>query len=222
MNPEVISRRRLPHWYRPGAALFVTYRLAGTIPADVLAELDERREAMIRQHGPGCRVKAHKLHFAAFDAYLDRGPRDAWLSRPVIASLVRDSLYFNDGKLYHLIAYCVMPNHVHVLFQPKEIEARPGHRSPLSRIMHSLKGYTGSEANAILGRSGMFWQGESYDHWVRDDEEIERIVAYIAANPVKAGLVEQPRLWTYSSAFDRFARDGCEEGWLPIPEDVAS
>src|SRR5437868_13312707 len=66
-------------------------------------------------------------------------------------------------------------------------------RGPLAEIMHSLKSYTANRANEILGRSGQFWQHESYDHWVRDDEELERIVAYIAWNPVKANLVREPQ-----------------------------
>ena len=60
----------------------------------------------------------------------------------------------------------------------------------------------------------MFWQHESYDHWVRDDEELERIVAYIAANPVKANLVRQPQDWYFCSSHDRFLQDGSAEGFL--------
>jgi putative DNA methylase len=67
----------------------------------------------------------------------------------------------------------------------------------------------------LLHRSGPFWQAESYDHWVRDEDELERIVAYIANNPVKAGLVTKPHQWFFCSAHDRFLLDGSEVGWLP-------
>ena len=87
-------------------------------------------------------------------------------------------------------------------------------QSPLARIMHSLKGYTAGEANKVLKRSGQLWQHESYDHWVRDDEELERIVDYIAHNPVKAKLVEEPHQWFFSSTHDRFLHDGSKSGWL--------
>ena len=117
-----------------------------------------------------------------------------------------------------------MPNHVHVLFTPNidgtgpgedaDFGERPDGRSPLSAIMHSLKSYTANRANELLGRSGQFWQHESYDHWVRDTEELERIVRYIIANPVRAGLVAKPVDWYWSSAHDRFLRDGDESGWL--------
>jgi putative DNA methylase len=139
------------------------------------------------------------------------------------------------------MAHCVMPNHVHVLFQPLEIDVATGgspvestirnaatgeppastivgelsdQHSPLARIMHSLKSYTAHEANKVLKRTGTFWQTESYDHWVRDEDELERIVHYICANPVKAGLVERPEHWFWCSCHDRFLQDGDASGWL--------
>jgi putative DNA methylase len=78
--------------------------------------------------------------------------------------------------------------------------------------MHSLKSYTAHKANDLLGRSGPFWQHESYDHWVRDEKELEGVVKYIAWNPVEAGLVKQPHEWYFSSAHDRFLQDG-SGGW---------
>ena len=65
-------------------------------------------------------------------------------------------------------------------------------KSPLTSIMHSLKSYTANKANRIIGRRGRFWQHESYDHWVRDLEELERIINYICRNPVEAGLCRLP------------------------------
>ena len=83
--------------------------------------------------------------------------------------------------------------------------------------MHSLKSYTAHRANQLLQRTGAFWQRESYDHWVRDDDELERIVSYIARNPVTAGLCAEPHLWRYSSAFDRYQQDQSQSAvlWWP-------
>ena len=64
--------------------------------------------------------------------------------------------------------------------------------------MQSIKGYTARKANKVLGRSGSFWEHESYDRWARDAEELQRMVLYIANNPVKAGLVESWRDWPWS------------------------
>lgn len=84
--------------------------------------------------------------------------------------------------------------------------------------MHSLKSYTAKAANTLLGLHGSFWQSESYDHWVRDEEELERIVLYINHNPVKAGLADRPHLWPFGSARDRFLQDGYQNGaLLPKP-----
>ena len=80
--------------------------------------------------------------------------------------------------------------------------------------MHSLKSYTAHEANKLLQRSGAFWQAESYDHGVRDEDEMDRVVEYIAHNPLKAGLAERPQDWFFCSAHDRFLTDGEVSAWL--------
>jgi putative DNA methylase len=230
---EIITRRYLPHWYVPGAAVFVTYRLYGTLPREVLDELRRQRESLLSQKPPagitaaqqGARI--HKQLFASYDARLDRGGEISHLADPRVAAVVRSNLYHHHGSKYHLLAYCVMSNHVHVLLVPREIPQiapnqstdlpageQPDETSPLGKIMHSLKSYTAHEANKILGRTGPFWQSESYDHWVRDDDELERIVDYIAANPVNAGLVRQPQDWFFCSCHDRFLTDGRALGWL--------
>ena len=96
---------------------------------------------------------------------------------------------------YKLRAYGILSNHVHALLLPKVSQAR---------LLQSLKGSTAREANRVLGRTGeRFWQAESYDHWVRDDHELERIVAYIENNPVKAGLAARPEEYRWSSAAER-------------------
>jgi len=68
----------------------------------------------------------------------------------------------------------------------------------VSRIMMSLKRHTAFEANKLLGRSGAFWQDESYDHVVRDREELGRIIEYVLDNPIQAGLAHSRRAWQWS------------------------
>jgi putative DNA methylase len=236
MQEEVITRRHLPHWYVPGAAHFITYRLAGTIPPEVLESLRAEHEALLK--GPAKegtslashRERIHKQFFARYDGHLDNAREIDWLARPAVAAMIRGNLYHHDGGKYHLLAYCIMPNHVHALLQPTDLPpALPGAEdrvvgeqadsaSPLAGIMHSLKSYTAHEANKLLGRKGQLWQHESYDHWVRDEDELGRIVEYIAFNPVKARLVRRPEEWFFGSAHDRFLRDGSECGLLcPAP-----
>jgi REP element-mobilizing transposase RayT len=137
----------------------------------------------------------------------------------MIACMLRQNLYHHDGNKYHLHAYCIMPNHVHVVLTPSpefvtrvdqhvEVGETTDKGSPLSKIMHSLKSYTANEANKLLKRTGWLWQPESYDHWVRDDEELERIVNYVRGNPVAANLVSKPEGWYWCSCHDRFLLDG--------------
>jgi len=236
MEPcETITRRKLPHWYVPGAAHFATYRIAGTIPVDVLGALRHERELFLRKPTPKGtssdrhRERAHKQFFARYDDYLDTHRDIAWLARPDVAAMVRQNLYHHHEQKYYLLAYCIMPNHVHALLQPIEPgtisdtetwrdDERPDAQSPLAKILHSLKSYTANQANRLLGRSGRFWQGESYDHWVRNGEELARIAEYIATNPVKANLVQEPKHWYFSSAHDRFLCDGEELGLLCYPD----
>jgi putative DNA methylase len=235
MDPEgIVTRRNLPHWYVPGAMHFVTYRLADTIPNAVLHDLRQKRQARLHKKPTAGmslathQANTHKQFFAEYDAYLDRGGTVNWLASPAIAAMIRGNLYHHNGSKYDLLAYCVMPNHVHVLLQPRytaaqppsdaeasEPDERPDHQSPLSEVMHSLKSYTAHEANKLLRRSGQFWQHESYDHWVRDEDELERIVKYIAWNPARANLVQKPHQWYFSSAHDRFLLDGTELAFLP-------
>jgi putative transposase len=110
------------------------------------------------------------------DRYLDRaesGP--VFLRQEAIARLVVESLLRGvELRHYELGAFAVMANHVHALLLPL---------IPPSRLLKSLKGYTAHEANRILGRTGEpFWRRESYDHWIRNENEWQRIAAYIENN----------------------------------------
>jgi REP element-mobilizing transposase RayT len=128
------------------------------------------------------------------DRYVDMarsGP--TFLRHEAVARLVVDSL-FKGEELghYRLGPFAVMVNHVHVLLLPSV---------PPSRLLKSLKGHTAREANRLLARTGEpFWQRESYDHWVRDEDEFRRIAAYIENNPLKAGLTARAEDYAWSSA----------------------
>lgn len=173
------------------------------------------------------RNRIHKLLFAEYDRQLDQSSEVAWLKQSEVAEVVRKSLYHFNGERYHLMSYCIMPNHVHALFAPRPTAAatdpmeftalgeQADGNSPLASILHSWKSFSAHEINKLLGRSGTFWRRESYDHWVRDEDELERIVGYIAANPTKANLAVRPTDFRFSSAYDRYHMDGETSGWLP-------
>jgi type I restriction enzyme R subunit len=143
-----------------------------------------------------------------------------------LAQIVVDALYFFAGERYDLLGYVVMPSHLHWVFQPLEPWVnglKPGKRlrMPRERIVHSIDRFTAARCNQVLGRQGGFWQREPYDHWVRGPEELERILLYIEANPVKAGLVQSPHEWRHSSAWERRLR-GLELGQPLIRPKPAS
>lgn len=109
-----------------------------------------------------------------------------------------DSFHRRNGKVYDLLAFCIMPNHAHAVFTP--LEKTDGQYYSLTEILHSLKRNSAKQANLLLGKTGPFWQDESYDHFIRDEGELDRVSRYTLNNPVKAGLVQNWADWpgTYS------------------------
>jgi putative transposase len=206
LDYKELYRRNLPHIQPPGATLFVTFRLAGSLPRHVLEALYRQSEERLaaKQHTlttPELHKRElyneHKRLFAQIDHYLDTtqdGPH--WLKEPAVAQMVVESLHYRHGKVYDLDTFCLMSNHGHVLFTP--LEKENGRYHSLSSIMHSLKLFTANQANDILQRRGAFWQHESYDHFVRDEAELRRIRRYILQNPVQARLVEHWEDWPWS------------------------
>lgn len=156
------DRGYLPHWEKDEATYFITFRLYDSLP-----------------EGVG-RKSARAAHEALDHCYGSCHLRD-----PRVADAVQESIHFLDGTRYRLLAWCVMPNHVHVVFR-----ILPGY--DLKRIMHSLLSFTANRANKLLGRTGTFWQREYYDHMVRNEEELGRAIRYVLENPTKAGLVNWP------------------------------
>lgn len=197
--------RQLPHLQPPGATLFVTFRLANSIPITVQRELrtetdrlnalyatitdSEERERFVSQEQRRLFGKwdntLHTVHY---------GP--TWLQNSQVANLVVESLHYRDGRVYTLGTFCIMPNHVHVVFTP--LRKSDGTYHAIAAIMHSLKRYTARQANLVLGRTGTFWQHESYDHVIRSAAEGQRILTYVLNNPVKAGLVQEWGEWPWS------------------------
>jgi putative transposase len=173
-----MSARRLPHLYPEDRWLFVSWHL---------------HQAVQPNHFPPPKKASAGQAFVWLDRQLDAatsGPM--FLRQEEIARLIVQSLH-RGAELghYKLGPYVVMANHVHVLLLPK---------IPADQLMKSIKGYTAREANRLLGRTGEpFWQKESYDHWVRNEEEWERIAKYIENNPVKARLVKRAEDYRWSS-----------------------
>jgi REP element-mobilizing transposase RayT len=189
------SRGHLPHWESARGTYFVNFRLADSLPKSELRRILFARQdipATAAQIGRGIteveRKRLLELHGPRIERYLDAGAGACFLRNTNVANMVVDSLRQFDGVRYELFAWCVMPNHVHAVFQVMV-------GNTLARILHSWKSFSAKRANEILHRSGEFWQREYYDRMIRDDAEFHRAVRYVVDNPRKAGLKDWSWVW---------------------------
>jgi len=216
-NSKDFYRRRLPHYQPAQANFFVTYRLTGSLPLEVVKQLmrerDGTRKQIEKEKDPKRKERlleeSRERYFGRFDGYLDTiQSGNKWLSNDAVAGIVNEAMLHRDESVYDLFAFSIMPNHVHQVFSlAGQLTEPPTPRTSVppyivTDILSSLKKFTALHANRILCRKGQFWQHETYDHVVRDNAELERIIQYVAYNPVSAGLCKSWRewKWTYVAA----------------------
>jgi REP element-mobilizing transposase RayT len=186
---------RLPHWEVEDGRYFITIHLAGAIPAAGrlrLMKLAQQARA-IQDKGSPAWLSLQRAIFREMERWLDQVGWDPKLRHPQIAQMVVEAIERRRQRAdWHVFAYVVMPTHLHLF---SEIGA-----AGLKETVEDFKRWTGHQAAAILAGDGQrFWQREWFDHWSRSEEEDEKIVNYIRANPVKAGLVQSPTDWPYAS-----------------------
>jgi REP element-mobilizing transposase RayT len=190
------SRGFLPHWESSTATYSITFRLADSLPQKVLdACLRERRdifETAAYMQRPLTDLEHARLDrlLQTLDTYLDQGRGTCYLQNPQIAQLVASALQHFHTTRYHLLTWCIMPNHVHVLLSPI-----PPHT--LASILHSWKSFTALHANRLLRRTGTFWMPEYFDHLIRNPQDLHRAHTYILNNPIKANLNNWPHVGTH-------------------------
>jgi REP element-mobilizing transposase RayT len=234
LDHKAVTRRRRPHITSIDGILFVTFRLIDSIPKSLVRTyrakvlwLQSRLEqattdsSMTTADGSSSwQTRVEDLHrewFKKSEEILHRaehGPK--WLAEPAVCEKVAENLHRLDGEAYRLDSFSIMSNHVHTIFKPFISESEfltlirwdgltPIDRYPgLSKIMHSLKGRTARECNLILGRTGSFWEHESFDHVIREGK-FDKTVRYVLYNPVKAGLVEKWEDWQWNYCRDELA-----------------
>ena len=186
------SSGSLPHWFQEGATYAVTFRLADSLPQSVLTEYAlekaELEEILLRAESEGedttahdAKAKLESLFSEKLEEALTAGHGECYMERPEIASLVRDAILRFEGERFELGAWCVMPNHVHLVIKPLE-------GFSLSSILQGMKSFSAKKSNELIGREGAFWQKESYDHIIRDGDDYKSQVRYVLKNPEVAGL----------------------------------
>jgi putative transposase len=144
------SRGYLPHFDSAETIQFVTFRLADSLPRAVAESLARSPD-----------------NLAETDRSLDGGLGACWLREPAIAQMIQDAILHFDGQRYRLLAWCIMPNHVHVVVEPTE-----GNR--LGAIVHTWKSFSAAQANRTLGRRGPFWHRDYFDRFIRDEGHLAR------------------------------------------------
>jgi REP element-mobilizing transposase RayT len=173
------DRGYLPHFDKAGVCQTITYRLADSLPSDVTTA---RR-----------RVRTTPADRRLIEDQLDSGYGSCVLRRPHIARVVIESWKHFDGDRYQLIAWVVMPNHVHVMIRVHRGQS-------LSRIVHSWKSFTAKVIARAERIPGRVWHPDYWDRFIRDEKHFRAAAAYILENPVKAGLVSCAGDWPWSSA----------------------
>ena len=175
----------LPHWQQGMTWIFVTWRLADSLPASKLREWKSERLAWLSHHpqpwDAATEQDYHQRFSQQLDDWLDQGAGVCLLRDPGNASIVAEALRHFDGSRYELASFVVMPNHVHVLF-------RPLGSYTLAQVMKSWKGFTARAINQRSGRQGSLWQDEYWDRMIRHQQHFQKVMNYIRRNPEKAGL----------------------------------
>ncbi len=202
-------KRNLPHIIPEDGVFFVTFRLNNSLPLHILTKLrsdyqNEIKEAKetIRSSTilKSCLTEIFDEYFIDFDTLLDQYTTAFNLTEnKTISQILINAIEFSNNKDYQIIAYCIMPNHVHlIIFKLKK---------PLFQIMKVLKGFSAREINKVLNRKGTFWHPESYDNVVRSRNELYNKIMYTLNNPVKAGLVNHYEDWPYSYCNPKFLEE---------------
>lgn len=212
---KTVYQNRLPHIAPIGASFFVTFRLADSLPQHIIEEIQQalkQKEHLLRIEYPNTWNEHLQLErkrvFGKYEHQLDICKYgDCLLNNPKAANLIIDKIRTFDGQYYDLWAYCIMPNHVHLLldFSRQIVDSQnfflpemPQEYKQLDYVMMRIKGASAYEINRAMSRTGKCWAKDSYDHFVRDEDEWYRIVNYIIRNPVKAKLVSDWEQYPYT------------------------
>jgi type I restriction enzyme R subunit len=189
----------LPHWRQSGCTYFVTFRLADSVPTAQLDKWEEEKAIWLKRFGverwtkqtwakiPRDERRRIERHFAKLlNECLDHCHGSCMLREPALAEIVSNVLrHFHPARVFTGDTV-VMPNHVHALMQPRDADGYE-----LEDVLHSIKSFTAKKINAERDTHGQqVWQAHSYDHIVRDNQQLTAFQRYIRKNPAKAKLRE--------------------------------
>ena len=186
-------RGYIPHCDYGGLLQAVTFRLADSLPSPVVVSWRRELERDLDGSDPVIKQAAEAVLRRKIAIYEDAGHGSCLLRHPAHADIVQRSLMLHHGMRYRLIEWCVMPNHVHVMFRPSE-------GFSLGKILQGWKGGSSVEINRLCHREGPLWMRDYHDRLIRDEDHFRNARSYIRQNPVKAKLCAEPEDWPFSSA----------------------
>lgn len=184
--------RNLPHRNSKHLIQSITFRMADSMPQNVLRNIEEELKTL-----PVTKLEAERRK--ELDKWLDKGLGCCALAKPEMAQVVWDALQHHNGDRYNLIAWSIMPNHVHVLIETAQ---------ELSKIIQTWKSYTGRWAMAnnekyclgIEPGAKSFWRTEYWDRFIRDEAHFNNVVKYILENPSKANLIKDSTAYKFTGS----------------------
>ncbi|MCB4758780.1 MAG: transposase [Sulfurovum sp.] len=186
----------LPHVDAPGYYQFVTFRTHDSIDDYIQRVISQKFTNKKKQY--------------LVDQHLDTSPQGRYLNGRVQQYLYEFFLEQN-GELYELVAFVIMPNHVHMLFKPNK---------PLAKVMQAIKGVTSKQINVLLEQKGKFWASDYYDKAIRNQDHFDVVYRYIKNNPLKledGTKVPFPKIGSEASASHKDVQEGGTE--VPLPEE---
>ena len=172
-------KRKLPHIQVQNMPNFITFRTHKSIDSYVKKLTQQNQETKVKQY--------------QIDKYLDNSDKGAYFYRLQL-EIFKKILHKKDKLDYNLMAYAIMPNHIHLLIEPKK---------DLAIIMKMLKGSSVKLLNESLNMSGSFWAREYYDKVLRDEKQVDKTIRYVLNNPVKANLSDAQERVFYNTDFSR-------------------
>jgi len=184
------TRRKLPHIQLPDSILFITWRLAFDLPKHSKGDVSDIESSFLEA-------------FSQYDSLLDKSESARIdISREPYLSITKQAIHHYAGKRYELYAFCIMPNHLHLIVKPmlKDIT----NYYSLNEITLSIKSYTAHAIKKFNKHIDKVWQTESYDHVIRDEKELLKLLEYVINNPVEAGLADNWESWEGTYINSRF------------------
>ena len=186
------SRGYLPHFDAKGVVQHIVLHTRKALSNDFISSVGELESS----------EKLRRL-----DAALDASTTGSVFSDGRCAYILESQLRYFDGERYDLLAWCIMPNHVHVMLCCHS-------EATLGQIVRTWKVQATVAINALLGSKGSIFAPDYFDRFMRSGRQTARAIAYVENNPVASGLCVNPLDWQFSSAYNR------AKSWHPKTENL--